>query len=101
MLAYLKTSLCVATPPLNTRHEQQHHDSPSGRQPGHRHHADDSSPSGRNHQRPSQHSPQSPSGRTTSPCGECSIDDSSSTVAADPLFDFFGGMCISPSGRTS
>ena len=56
LLAYLKTSLCVATPPLYTRHDQQHHNSPSGRQPDHRHHADDSSPSGRNHQRRSQHS---------------------------------------------
>ncbi|CAN0497974.1 unnamed protein product, partial [Ectocarpus sp. 12 AP-2014] len=80
LLAYLKTSLCVATPPLYTRHEQQHHhDSPSGRQPDHRHHADHSSPSGRNHQRRSQHSPQSPSGRSTSLCGDGSLNDRTST----------------------
>ncbi|CAM9597721.1 unnamed protein product, partial [Ectocarpus sp. 12 AP-2014] len=99
IVAYLKTSLCVATPPLYTRHEQGHHNSPSGRQPDRRHHADDSSPSGRN-QRRSQHSPQSPSGRSTSPCGDRSLNDRSSTDAEDAAFNSFGGMCISPSGRT-
>ncbi|CAN0459821.1 unnamed protein product [Ectocarpus sp. 12 AP-2014] len=94
--AYLKTSLCIATPPPYRRHEQRNHNSPSGRQPDHRHHNDDSSPSGRNHQRPSQHSPQSPSERSTSPCGDRPLNDRSSTDAEDAAFNSFGGMCISP-----
>ncbi|CAN0355268.1 unnamed protein product, partial [Ectocarpus sp. 8 AP-2014] len=78
MLAYLKTSLCVATPPVYSRPAPHH--SPSGRPSIQPHHIDDSSPSGRTNHQWSQQSPQhSPSGRTTPPGGTRHLSRRAST----------------------